>query len=78
MEQKLPLTEDTPLREIMDAYPWLKDEAVRMDERFKALDNPLVKLLIKKATIADASRRTGFKAQDIISEIEKMVENHRA
>ena len=78
MEQKLPLTEETPLREIMDAYPWLKDEAVRMDARFKALDNPLVKLLIKKATIADASRRTGFKAQDIISEIEKMVENHRA
>lgn len=78
MEQKLPLTEETPLKDIMAAYPWLKDEAIRLDARFKLLDSPLAKMLLKKATIADASKRTGFPAKDIISEITKMVENHRA
>ena len=76
MEQKLPLNEDTPLKDIMAAYPWLKDEAMKLDARLKLLDSPLAKLLLNRATIRDASRRTGFPAGDIIAEIQKMVDRH--
>ncbi len=76
MERLLALSEDTPLQDIMAAYPWLKDEAIRLDDRFKLLDSPLARLLLKKATIKDASCRTGFPVSKIIAQINKMVDGH--
>ena len=61
------LTEETMLKDIMAEYPWLKGEAIKLDERFKLLDSPLAKMLLRKATIADASKRTGFPAALILS-----------
>lgn len=76
MEPKINITLQTPVRDIMAAYPWLKDEAVKIDERFKLLDSPLVKLLIQKATVADAGKYAGFPPETIIAEIGKMVAQH--
>ena len=70
------LTKDTRLKEITAAYPWIIDEAVKIDGRFKALRSPLGRLLIAKADIAEASRRTGIDADTIIHAIEEMIANH--
>ena len=67
------LTKDTKLKDILAAYPWLIDEAVKRDGRFKALRSPLGKLLIAKADIAEAARRTGIDAETIIDNIETMI-----
>lgn len=67
------LTEKTRLKDILTAYPWLIDEAVKIDGRFKALRSPLGRLLIAKADIAEASRRTGVDAETIIEKIEEMI-----
>ena len=64
--------------DIMAAYPWLKGEAIALDERFRLLDSPLARILLKKATILDASKRTGYPVQEIIAEINKMVDKHIA
>ncbi len=76
MKPKLPLNENTRLKDIMAAYPWLKDEAMQMDERLRVLDSPLVRVLLGRATIRDAGKRSGFPAEAIIAEIEKMVDRH--
>ena len=78
MERLLLLEENTRLTDIMDAYPWLKGEAIALDERFRLLDSPLARILLKKATILDASKRTGYPVQEIIAEINKMVDRHIA
>ena len=70
------LTKDTKLKDILKEYPWLIDEAVQLDGRFKALRSPLGRLLIAKADIAEASRRTGIDAQEIIDNIEAMIRKH--
>lgn len=70
------LTKDTKLKDILTAYPWLVDEAVQIDGRFKALRSPLGKLLIAKADIAEASRRTGIDTETIIGKIEEMIRAH--
>ena len=72
------LTQETKLKDILAAYPWLIDEAVKLDGRFRALRSPLGKLLIAKADIAEAARRTGIDAQTIIENIEGMIRSHRA
>ena len=71
------LTKDTKLKDILAAYPWLIDEAVKIDGRFKALRSPLGRLLIAKADIAEAGRRTGIDADTIIEKIEEMIRNHQ-
>ena len=71
------LTEKTKLKDILNEYPWLIDEAVQIDEQFKKLRSPLGKLLIAKADIAEASRRTGVDAGTIIEKIDEMIEAHR-
>ena len=78
MEDVLPLQEQTKLKDILAAYPWLKEEAIRADQRFQMLDSPLGKTLLRNATIADASRFTGFGTDEIIAEITKMIDGHRA
>ncbi len=71
------LTEKTKLKDILAAYPWLIDEAVKIDGRFRALRSPLGRLLIAKADVAEASRRTGIDTDEIIRAIEDMVQNHK-
>ena len=71
------LTKDTRLRDLLNAYPWLIDEAVKLDGRFRALRSPLGKALIGRADIAEASRRTGIDADTIIEKIEEMIQNHK-
>ncbi|MBQ9264575.1 MAG: DUF1858 domain-containing protein [Clostridia bacterium] len=78
MKLLFPLDENTKVQDVMTAYPWLKDEAIKLDARFKLLDSPLAKMLIKRATIADASKRTGFPVETIIAEVTKMIEAHGA
>ena len=71
------LTEKTKLKDILAAYPWLIDEAVKIDGRFRALRSPLGRLLIAKADVAEASRRTGIDTDEIIRAIEDMIQNHK-
>ncbi len=71
------LTKDTKLKELLAAYPWLIDEAVKIDGRFRALRSPLAKALIARADIAEASRRTGVDADTIIEKIEELIRNHK-
>ena len=72
------LSKDTKLKDLLAAYPWLIDEAAKIDGRFRALRSPLGRLLIARADIAEASRRTGVDTETIIEEIEKMIRNHES
>ena len=72
------LTKDTKLRDVLAAYPWIVDEAVKLDKGFAVLRSPIGKLLIAKADIAEASRRTGIDAETLIAKIEEMIRVHEA
>lgn len=74
--EKNRITEETKLKDLLDEYPWLLEEAVKMDERFKMVNSPLGKTLLKKATIVDLAKLGKIDAELIVKEIEKMIENH--
>ena len=67
---------NTKLKDLLNAYPWLVDETIKMDERFKALKSPLGRMLIARATIADASQKTGIDEQRIIDTITEFIAVH--
>lgn len=70
------ITAETKLSEIMDAYPWLLDEAVKMEPAFKILNNPVGKMFIKKATIQGLSEKSGLSTEELITNILQMIANH--
>ena len=67
------ITESTKLSDIIAAYPWMPEEAAQMDPRLKIVNTALGRMLIKKYTIADVSQRTGYAAEEIIREINKLI-----
>ena len=68
--------ENTKLADILAAYPWLPDEAVKLDKRLEVINNPLVKMFIRRATLADASKRSGYPVDEIIREMQKLIDEH--
>ena len=62
-------TESTRIVDIMEAYPDLAEELMA-DERVAAfLKTPMAKLMLKTATIKDASRLTGKSVETLIRKL---------
>ena len=69
------IDQNTKLSELMKEYPWLLDEAVKLDSRFAALNNPFGKALIQNATVGDLSKQSGLSVDAIAEWIQKTVES---
>lgn len=68
----------TSLKTLLESYPGIKEEIIKIHPNFKALNGPLSRIMIAKATVADMAERTGIdqdiliaKLQAIIPELEK-------
>lgn len=70
------ITKETKLAELLSDYPWLKDEIVKVNEKFKLLRSPLGIIMAKKATIADMSEKSGMDAEQIIEKLVELIESH--
>ena len=70
------ITKDTKLADLIAEYPWLKDEVVKVNDKFKMLNSPLGKIMIKKATIEEMSKKSGMDADEIIKGLTSIIESH--
>ena len=68
--------ETTKLTDILAAYPWLPEAAAKLDKRLEIINSPLVKMFIRRATLADASKRSGYPVDEIIREMQKLIDEH--
>ena len=71
------INKDTKLSVLMNAFPWLMDEAVKLDPKFKVLNNPIGKAFLKKATIEDLSKKSGLSVKEIMDWLKETIESHR-
>jgi hypothetical protein len=69
-------SENTKLADILAAYPWLPEAAAKLDKRLEIINSPLVKMFIRRATLADASKRSGYPVDEIIREMKKLIDEH--
>lgn len=70
------ITETTCLAELVRVYPWFMDEITRIDEKFRLLKTPLGKVMMKKATVAEMSKKSGMDTSTLIQKIETLIEEH--
>ena len=68
--------ENTKLADILAAYPWLPETVAQKDKRLQIINSPIVKALIKRATLADASKHSGYPVDEIIREMQKLIDEH--
>lgn len=57
-------------------YPWLKDEIVKVNDKFRMLNTPMGKIMLGKADIAEMSKKSGMDADTIISKLTELIRNH--
>ena len=74
---KMEITKDTKLADLIAQYPWLKAEMTKVNEKFKMLNTPVGKIMLGKATIAEMSKKSGMEAEAIIEKIMEIIENHK-
>ena len=69
--------EQTKLTEILATYPWLPEELIKLDSRFKIVNTPIGKMMIKKATVADLSEKSGLPTEELLKRLQEMVNQHQ-
>ena len=70
------INRNTKLHNILAEYPWLPDELIKLDSRFKIIKTPIGKMMLKNATIADAVQKTGLQEEVLITELKKIIASH--
>ena len=68
----------TRLSDIIAAYPWLPETVAKMDERLRFVNTPIGRMLIRNATVADASKKSGYSVEQLIEELNKLIANHES
>ena len=67
------ITRDTRVKDLMKEYPWMLEEAVKIDPQFAILKNPLAGAVFRGFSVADAAKHTGIPEQDIMDRIKAMI-----
>ena len=68
------ITEATRLKDLLEEYPWLKDEIVKVNEKFEMLNSPLGKI---KADVHEMSKRSGMDLDLLISKLTDLIDSHQ-
>ncbi len=68
------ITQNTKISDIMAEYPWLKQELIRKNAKFRKLDSPMARIMMKRVTILDVSRKFGYEPASIITKLQQMIE----
>ena len=71
------INRETKLADLIAQYPWLKEEIVKVNEKFKMLNSPLGKIMLGKATITEMSKKSGMEAEAIIAGISELIAKHQ-
>ena len=72
------ISRNTKLKDLLDAFPWLVEEAIKLDSRAKILNNPIGKAFIRNATIEDLSKQTGKSVNEILDWLKELFEKKKA
>lgn len=70
------INSNTKVADILSQYPWLLDELAIISDRFKMAKTPMGKMMLKKATIADMSKRSSVDESTLISKLNELIKAH--
>lgn len=69
------ITKETKLKDILIEYPWLKEEMVKVNDKFKMLNTPVGKIMLAKADIEEMSKKSEMDTELIIKKVTELIRN---
>jgi Domain of unknown function (DUF1858) len=70
----IPITPETKIAELLEAYPQLEDALIEQSPHFKALKNPILrKTVAKVATLERASQMSGIPVRRLVATLREAV-----
>ena len=70
------ITKETKLAELLKEYPWFREEITKVNDKFSMLNSPFGKIMEKKATIAEMSKKSGMDEDVLIARITELIRVH--
>lgn len=71
--EELEITAETRLKVLLERYPALKQELVKIHPNFKMLSSPLARIIIPKADVRIMSERSGVELNKLITELKAAI-----
>ncbi len=71
------ITRDTRLSDLVAEYPWIKEELFRISDRFRMMDSAAGRLLLRRVTVAELSRRSGMSEEALIGKLTSFLRTHK-
>ncbi|KZX13930.1 hypothetical protein MBORA_02590 [Methanobrevibacter oralis] len=72
------ITKETKLDYLLEKYPFLIDEIPKIHKKFKLLKTPIAKVMLKKATVNDISKKSGISTDIIIKKLTELIDSHES
>lgn len=72
-EGDIDINPNTRLKVLLERYPNLKQELVKIHPNFKMLSSPLARIIIPKANVRMMSERSGVKMEQLIKELTDII-----
>lgn len=76
MTANLELRGSTKLSDLLVTYPWLKEELPLVNKKFKLLNSPLGKIMVKEATVSEMGKRSGMSKQALLEALTSLIASH--
>ena len=70
----LEITPDTRVKDLLSAYPALKQELPKLNKAFSMLNSPLARIIIPKANVRMMSERSGMNLDELIKSLKELTE----
>lgn len=67
------LNSKTKLSDLITEYPYLQKKLADLNSKFKMLNSPMGKIMIKKATISAMAQKSGMDENELINSIKKLI-----
>ena len=69
-------TSKTKLKDLLEEYPWLKEEIIKVNDKFKLLHTPLAKVMLGKADLSMMSEKADMDVDVLIEKLKELIASH--
>ena len=70
------INENTKIKELSEAYPWLIDEVKKLSDRAAKIPGPMIKMILAKATLKDIAGKVDESSDQLIEQLKELVIKH--
>lgn len=70
------LTSKTKLQDLLNEYPWLKEEIIKVNDKFKLLHTPLANVMLGKADLSMVGEKADMDVDVLIEKLKELIASH--